>query len=48
VAINQSRPSNRIADYLDSVENTNGDVIYESVLKKARINYNDAISIVSP
>lgn len=48
VAVDQVRPSSLIADYLDSVENTDGDTIYESVLKKASINYNDAISIVSP
>ena len=48
MAVNQVRPSSLIADYLDSAENTDGDAIYESVLKKASANYNDVISIVSP
>lgn len=48
LAVNQTRPSSLLTDYLDSAENTDGDVIYESVLKKASIHYNDAISIVSP
>lgn len=48
LAVNQIRPSSLITDYLDSAENTDGDSIYESALKKASIHYNDVISIVSP
>lgn len=48
MAINQVRPSNVITDYLDSVENTDGDANYESVLKKASLHYNDEVFIVSP
>ncbi len=48
LAVNQSRPSNLIEDYLDSIENTNGDAIYESVLKQTSSHYNDEIWIVSP
>jgi len=48
LSVHQSRPSNAIADYLDSAENTDGDTMYESVLKKINKHYNDAIFIVSP
>lgn len=48
LAVNQSRPSNLIEDYLDSLENTNGDAIYESILKQTSSRYNDKIWIVSP
>ncbi|MDG2293402.1 MAG: hypothetical protein P8L17_02975, partial [Methylophilaceae bacterium] len=46
--VNQSRPSDWLGDYLDSVENTNGDTIYESTLKRSTAAYNDAVFIVSP
>jgi len=48
IGVGQTRPSNWLEDYLDSVENTDGDVIYESVLKKSNATYNDEILIVSP
>jgi hypothetical protein len=48
MAVNQSRPSDSIADYLDSIENANGDTQYDSRLKKASTHYNDEIWIVLP
>lgn len=48
LGILQARPSNNIVNYLDSAENTNGDSIFESVLKKTNATYNDEIYIVSP
>lgn len=48
LGVNQSRPSNVMADFLDSAENADGDVVYESVLKKTNDTYNDEIVIVSP
>lgn len=47
LGVNQNRPSSLIQDYLDSLENTNGDNIFESVLKKTNSQYNDEILIVA-
>ncbi len=48
VGITQARPSGNIQDYLDSLENTNADVNYDSVLKKRSNAYNDEVFIISP
>lgn len=44
----QSRPSNLIADYLDSLENTNGDAIYDAIGTPRSNVYNDQMFIVAP
>jgi hypothetical protein len=51
----QARPSNMIAEYLDSDENTNGgtpqdltNIKFEAVSKMKVNNYNDQTYIVSP
>lgn len=44
----QIRPSVNITDYLDSIENTNGDLIFEASNKTRTSNYNDQIFIVAP
>jgi len=45
----QFRPScNALNEYLDSVENTDGDGIYDSTAKPRTANYNDQIFVVSP
>lgn len=46
--IAQARPSNNIQDYLDSIENIDMDVNYDSVLKKSTNAYNDQLFIISP
>lgn len=47
-AVSQVRPSNSLQDYLDSVENTDADTQFESVLKKRSNAYNDEVFIISP
>lgn len=44
----QTRPSTLIADYLDSVENTNGDTIFDAVGSPRSSTYNDQMFIVAP
>ncbi len=44
----QSRPSNLITDYLDSVENTNADNVYDAVGTLRSSTYNDQMFIVAP
>ncbi|MGB4812639.1 MAG: hypothetical protein WBP13_09210 [Methylophilaceae bacterium] len=44
----QSRPSSLISDYLDSVENTNGDNVYDAVGTPRTNTYNDQMFIVAP
>lgn len=44
----QLRPSNLIADYLDSVENTNHDAIYDAIGTRRTSTYNDQMIIVAP
>lgn len=44
----QVRPSNNIADYLDSIENTNGDTIFDATSKMKANDYNDQPTIVAP
>lgn len=46
--IAQVRPSNSVEDYLDSLENTDMNVNYDSVLKKTTSTYNDQVFIISP
>ncbi|MGB7815406.1 MAG: hypothetical protein WBL28_03540 [Methylotenera sp.] len=47
-AIPQSRPSNNIADYLDSTENADGDFTFDATNKQKTSNYNDQTTIVAP
>jgi hypothetical protein len=44
----QSRPSNNIADYLDSAENTDGDSVFDATNKQKTHIYNDQVFIVAP
>lgn len=44
----QIRPSNNIADYLDSPENTDGNLIFDATNKQKTSNYNDQAYIVAP
>lgn len=44
----QSRPSNSVEDYLDSIENTNEDNVYDAVSKRKTHVYNDQVFIVAP
>lgn len=44
----QNRPSADIRDYLDSLENTNGDSIFEPSNRQKNSNYNDQAFIVAP
>lgn len=44
----QTRPSSNINDYLDSIENTNGDLVFEATNKTRTSNYNDQTFIVAP
>jgi hypothetical protein len=44
----QSRPSGNLNDYLDSNENTNGDLIFDAPNTKKAPNYNDQTFIVNP
>ena len=44
----QIRPSNSIADYLDSAENTDGNLIFDATNKQKTSNHNDQAYIVAP
>lgn len=44
----QSRPSCSLAEYLDSVENTNNDGIFDAVNTPRKSTYNDQMFIVAP
>ena len=44
----QSRPSCSLAEYLDSVENTNSDGIFDAVNTMRKSTYNDQMFIVAP
>lgn len=44
----QARPSGNINDYLDSAENTNGDLLFDAAEKPRSSSYNDQIFIVTP
>jgi hypothetical protein len=44
----QSRPSCSLAEYLDSVENTNNDGIFDAVNTTRKSTYNDQMFIVAP
>lgn len=48
MGVTQARPSSSLADYLDSLENTNADAQYESVLKRKSNAYNDEVFIIAP
>ncbi len=45
---NQVRPSCVLNDYLDSVENTNDDSVFDSYIQPRNLNYNDRVYIVAP
>ncbi len=47
-SVTQIRPSNNISDYLDSVENTNNDLIFDAINKQNSNHFNDQIYIISP
>ena len=44
----QARPSALINDYLDSAENTNGDLIFDATTTARTTSYNDQTFVVSP
>lgn len=44
----QARPSNNLVDYLDSIENTNGDNVFDAVGTALTNIYNDQMLIVEP
>lgn len=44
----QTRPSSNINDYLDSAENTNGDLLFDATNKPRSSSYNDQVFIVAP
>ena len=44
----QTRPSSNINDYLDSAENTNGDLLFDATNKSLSSSYNDQVFIVAP
>jgi hypothetical protein len=44
----QSRPSCSLNDYLDSIENTNVDAVFDSITLTRTRNYNDHSYIVAP
>jgi len=44
----QVRPSGNINDYLDSAENTNGDLLFDATNKPRSSSYNDQVFIVAP
>ena len=44
----QVRPSTAISDYLDSVENSNGNTVYDSPTSLTSSSYNDKVMVVAP
>ena len=44
----QVRPSCVLNDYLDSIENTNTDSVFDSYTQHRNLNYNDRVYIVAP
>jgi len=48
IGVTQTRPSSNLNNYLDSLENTNADTQFESVLKRRTNAYNDHIVIIAP
>lgn len=44
----QTRPSANLNDYLDSVENADGDLVYDATNTSLSANYNDQLFIVAP
>jgi hypothetical protein len=42
----QTRPSTAVADFLDGLENTNGDDVY--VMQPASSTFNDTVVVVAP
>ena len=44
----QGRPSADIRDYLDSIENTNGDLVFDATNKAQTEQYNDLLFLVYP
>jgi hypothetical protein len=44
----QTRPSNNVVDYLDSIENTDNDLVYDGAGTPRNSTYNDQVIIVAP
>jgi len=44
----QIRPSNNVIDYLDSIENTDNDLVYDGAGTPRNSSYNDLVIIVAP
>jgi hypothetical protein len=44
----QARPSNNVVDYLDSIENTDNDLVYDGTGTPRNSTYNDQVIIVAP
>jgi hypothetical protein len=44
----QVRPSNNVIDYLDSIENTDNDFVYDGAGTPRNSTYNDQVIIVAP
>lgn len=44
----QARPTCTISDYLDSEENTDGDMTFDATSKQRAANYNDQTFVVAP
>lgn len=47
-ASSQTRPSTSLNDYLDSVENADGDLVYDATNTPQSANYNDRLFVVLP
>ncbi len=47
-AVAQVRPSSALADYLDSLENTNADIRYDAPTARLARNFNDKTVVVAP
>lgn len=44
----QTRYTNNVADYLDSIENTDNDAVYDAEAMPRNSIYNDQVMIVAP
>ncbi|MES2013050.1 MAG: hypothetical protein V4445_04800 [Pseudomonadota bacterium] len=44
----QTRPSSNLTDYLDSIENTNGNMLFDAIGTVRNSSYNDQMFIVAP
>lgn len=46
--VGQNRPSNNLVDYVDSVENSDGDTVFDAVGTALSNIYNDQMLVVAP